>query len=119
MAVVNYTSLTETNTLALELASLTSEPTDLDSLLTDSAAVHTAGTVTIHRPYYVAAKMLDHAANTSRLNSAEGAVFDPPAVRIRSLLNQQAAFDTAMLQDNADYTIPAGHEAGGGLRLVF
>lgn len=116
---MDYTSLSEANALALELTGLDGAPTDLDALLEDSAATHTADGVTVHRPYYVAAQVLDRQANTSRLRQARGATFDPPAVRIRALRRQQAAFDEAMLDEHADYTIPPGHDAYPAASLVF
>lgn len=120
MAVIDYTDLTVMNSLVLTITGLT-EPTDLDSLLTDSAGKHTSDTVTVYRPYYVAARLLERALNTRRLQSADGAVFDKPITTIRALMRQQAARDEAVLEDNADFTIPAGHEANGGNRptLVF
>lgn len=117
MAVLDYTDLTAMSTLVTELAGTT--PTDLDSLLTDSAGKHTNDTVTIYRPYYVAARILDRQANTTRLREARGARFDPPAVRIHALRKQQATFDEAMLDDEADYEVPPGHRVYASTQLVF
>lgn len=116
MAALDYTSLAAMNPLAAELAG--SNPTDLDSLLEDSAATHTSATVTAYRPYYVAATILRRVANTRRLRSARGAVFDNPIVTIRGLMRQQASFDANMLDEHADYAVPEGHEASGGSRAT-
>lgn len=117
MAELDYTDSTVMNSLVLEITGLT-EPADLDSLLADSAGTHTSATVTIFRPYYVAAKLLERALNTRRLQQADGAVFDRPIVTIRGLMNQQAARDAMLAEDYADWTIPDGHEALGAGRAT-
>lgn len=120
MAELDYTSLSAMNSLVLEITGLT-EPADLDSLLADSAGTHTSGATTVYRPYYVAAKVLERALNTKRLQSAEGAVFDRPVVTIRGLMRQQASRDAMLAEDYADWTIPDGHTASGSGRasIVF
>jgi hypothetical protein len=117
MAALDYTDDAVMNSLVLEITGLT-EPTDLDSLLEDSAGTHTAATVTVYRPYYVAAKLLERALNTKRLQSADGAVFDRPAVTIRGLMRQQAARDKMLAEDHADWVVPDGHEAIGAGRAT-
>ena len=114
MAALDFTDLAAMNTLAVELAGLDSAPSDLDSLLEDSAATHTGGATTVYRPYYTAARVLERALNTRRLQSARGAVFDQPQVTIRGLMRQQAARDAMLLEGHADYVIPDGHEATSG-----
>ena len=112
MAELDFTDLTAMNALVVELAGVDSAPSDTDNLLTDSAATH--GGTTVYRPYYTAARVLERALNTRRLQSARGAVFDQPSVTIRGLMRQQAARDAMLLEDHADYTIPDGHEATSG-----
>lgn len=114
MPALNYSDLTVMHTLAAELAG--TEPSDLDSLLEASAATHTSETVTIYRPYYVAAVILQRAVNTRRLREARGTRFDAPSTTIRGLMQQQAAEDEAHANQHSDYTVPAGHEASSGSR---
>lgn len=117
MAELDYTDIAVMNTLVLGITGVT-EPTDLDSLLADSAGTHTAAATTVYRPYYVAARVLERQLNTRRLQSADGAVFDRPIVTIRSLMRQQAARDRMLAEDHADWVIPDGHEAIGSARAT-
>lgn len=109
---LDYTSLSDMQTLVPEVTGVTA-PSDLDNLLGDTAGKHTSETVTVYRPYYVAARILERVLNTSRLQEAEGVIFDRPAVTIRAFMRQQAAEDERWLDEHADYTVPAGHEASG------
>ncbi len=119
MAALDFSAIADMQTLVPELTGVTN-PADLDNLLTDSAATHTSGTVTVYRPYYVAAAILRRALNTKRLQAAENATFDSPSQTIRGLMKQQAAYDAKTLDTYADYTVPAGYEANTGTSaLVF
>lgn len=110
MAVLDYTNLVSMHALAKELTG-DLEPSDLDSLLTESAGKHNSGTVTIYRPYLVAALILQRALNTRRLREARGAVFDRPIVTINGLMRQQASLDAKAADTFDDYVVPEGFEA--------
>lgn len=120
MPALDYSDLTVMHQLAAELAG-GQEPLDLDSLLERSAATHTSGTVTVYRPYYVAAQVLRRAPNTKRLREARGTVFDAPSETIAGLTRQQASEDEAWTEAHSDYAVPAGHEAESGTvaRITF
>jgi len=119
VAALDFSAIADMQTLVPELTGVAA-PADLDNLLDESAATHTSGTVTVYRPYYVAAVILRRAINTKRLRSARGAAFDNPSQTIRGLMRQQAAWDAKTLDAYADYAVPAGYEAStGAASLAF
>lgn len=120
MAALDFTDITAAGTLVAELTGLAA-PSDVDNLLGESAGTHTSETVTVYRPYLVAALILKRALNTRRLKEARGAVFDNPVVTIRGLMQQQASFDEKMSDAYSDWEIPAGFETSGSstARVVF
>jgi len=117
MAELDFSTLADMQTLVPDLTGVAA-PADLDNLLNESAATHTSGTVTVFRPYWVAAAILRRQLNTKRLRSARGAAFDSPAQTIRGLLKQQGAWDAAGSDAHSDYTVPAGYETNPA-GLVF
>lgn len=116
VAELDLTDITVAGDLVTELTGLT--PSDLDNLLAQSAGTHTDETVTIYRPYYVAAALLRRQPNTKRLQEADGTRFDSPSVTIAAYMRHQASEDERLLGEHVDYAVPAGHEATSGLSGV-
>jgi hypothetical protein len=82
---------------------------DFDSYLTNQLQVSAGknpAQETIFRPYFVASRFLEQLRSQQQISKADGAEFTGLALPIASLLNQQAALDTAL-----GLTVPPGFEA--------
>lgn len=117
VAELDFTDVSVMLTLVEELAG--SAPSDAESMLSQSAGTHTDDTVTVYRPYYVAARILNRQLNTRRLRSARGAKFDSPSQTIAALMRQQGAEDDRLADEHTDWTIPEGHEANSRSQVSF
>lgn len=67
------------------------------------------------RIYYVAAHYWQIAANTRRINQAEGAAFDSPRATISALMRQQLREDRRLYREG--YTIDPAYQATDTMRL--